>query len=104
MAPPSEAQIKVATGALRAEAGVWDQQADTAGRIATQAGALALNRLEAGIFQIVIDAYRSVIEHVAARSREGQQRMAEIAQTLRQVAQTYDEEEAENLHHLKSLY
>jgi uncharacterized protein YukE len=104
MAPPSEAQIKVATGALRAEAGVWDQQAATAGRIATQAADLALGRLEAGLFQIVLDAYRSVIDQVAAQSREGQQRMADIAQTLRQVAQTYDAEEAENLHRLKNLY
>jgi hypothetical protein len=104
MAAPSETQIKVATAALRAEAGMWDQQAATAGRIAVQAAELALDRLEAGIFQIIVDAYRSVIDQVGARSREGQQRMAGIAQTLRQVAQTYDAEEAENLHRLKNLY
>lgn len=105
MATPGIDQIKVTTKTLRtAEAGIWDRQSITAGTIANQADSLRMDRLEAGIFQIIVSAYGSVVDQVTARSREGQQRMTDIANTLRQVANTYDEEEEENLHHLKNLY
>lgn len=104
MATPSKSQIKVATDTLRTEAGIWDQQSIIAGKITSQTDSLRMDRLEAGVFQIIVSAYGSVVDQVTARSREGQQRMADIANTLHQVANTYDQEEAENLHHLKNLY
>jgi uncharacterized protein YukE len=104
MAPPSKAQIKVATDALRTEAGVWDQQSSELGKIVNQAHGLRLDRIEAGIFQIIFDAYASVANQVTARSREGQKSMADVADTLHQVADTYDEEDVTNLHLLKNLY
>lgn len=104
MAAPNKNQIKVATDTLRTEAGIWDQQSRMTGKMASQADNLRMDRLEAGIFQIIVSAYGSVVDQVTARSREGQQRMADIANTLHQVANTYDQEEAENLHHLKNLY
>lgn len=104
MAPPSNGQIKVATNTLRTETGVWDQQSSSAGKIASQANNLRMDRFEAGVFQIIVSAYSSVVDQVTARSQEGQQRMADIANTLHQVANTYDQEEAENLHLLKNLY
>ncbi len=104
MATPSTTQIKVATKTLRDEADIWDQQSVTAKTIANQTDSLRMDRLEAGIFQIIVSDYGSVVDQITARSQEGQQRMADIASTLHQVANTYDQEEAENLHHLKNLY
>ncbi|MGH4008864.1 MAG: hypothetical protein ACRDTH_12030 [Pseudonocardiaceae bacterium] len=104
MAPPSKAQVKVATDALRTEAGIWDQQSRELDKIVGQADGLRLERIEAGIFQIIFDAYTSVVDQVTARSGEGSQRMAEVANTLHQVADTYDDEEAANLHLVKNLY
>jgi uncharacterized protein YukE len=104
MAPPSAAQIKVATDALRAEAGIWDQQSNELGKIASQANGLRLERIEAGIFQIMFEAYASVVDQVTARSGEGRKCMTDVANTLHQVADTYDEEDAANLHLLKNLY
>lgn len=104
MAPPSKAQIKVATDALRAEAAIWDQQSSELGKIVSQANGLRLDRIEAGIFQIMFDAYASVVDQVTARSGEGHKHMADVANTLHQVADTYDEEDAANLHLLKNLY
>lgn len=104
MAPPSKAQIMVATEALRTEAGIWDQQSSAMGKIVGQADGLRLERIEAGIFQIIFDSYASVVDQVTARSGEGRQRMADVATTLHQVANTYDEEEAANLHLAKNLY
>lgn len=104
MALPSTAQVKVATDALRTEAGIWDQQSSELDKIVGQANGLRLERIEAGIFQIIFDAYTSVVDQVTARAGEGNQRMADVAGTLHQVADTYDEEEAANLHLVKNLY
>ena len=104
MAPPSKDHVRVATDALRAEASIWDQQSSALGKIVGQANGLRLERVEAGIFQIIFDTYSSVVDQVTARCGEGQQRMSDVANTLHQVADTYDEEDAANLHLLKNLY
>jgi hypothetical protein len=104
MAPPSEQSMKVATNSLRHEAGTWDQESGQLGKVVSKADALRLDRIEAGLFQVIVGAYRGVIDQVTARSKEGQRRMTEIGNTLHQVANTYDREERENLHHLKNLY
>lgn len=104
MAPPTAEQIRVATEALRTEAGVWDGQAAQMNQIGPKAEGLRLNRIEAGLFQVIFDTYANVIEQVIARSNEGGQRMTEIAGTLRQIADVYDREEADNTHMLNSVY
>src|SRR5215470_10960079 len=104
MPPPTAEQIRVATEALRTEAGVWDAQAAQMNRIGPMAEGLRLNRIEAGLFQVIFDTYQQVIDQVIARANEGGQRMAEIATTLRQVADTYDREEASNTHRLNNIY
>ncbi|MCE7001634.1 hypothetical protein LWC34_02080 [Kibdelosporangium philippinense] len=104
MAPPTADQVKVAIEALRQEAGVWDQEADTTGNIATAAEELRLNRIEAGLFQVIFDTYSQVIDQVIARANEGKTQMTEVADTLRSVADTYEQEEAANVHKLKNIY
>lgn len=93
--PPTADQIRVAIEALRTEASVWDAQAAQTNRIGPMAEALRLNRIEAGLFQVIFDTYGQVIEQVIARANESGQRMTEIANTLRSVADTYDREEAD---------
>lgn len=104
MAPPTSEQITVATRALRTEAGVWDEESAEMAGIGPKGEGLRLNRVEAGLFQVVFDAYGQVIDQVIARSNEGAERMSEIATTLRSVADTYDREEAANTHQLKNIY
>lgn len=104
MPPPTQEQIRVATEALRTEAGVWDAQAAQMNRIGPVAQGLRLNRIEAGLFQVIFDTYGQVIEQVIARAEEGGQRMTETADTLRSVADTYVREEADNTHMLNNIY
>lgn len=104
MPPPSKGQIEVATDSLRSEAGIWDEQSDQLGKIVVRANGLRLDRLEAGIFQLVVAAYSQVVDQVSGRSREGQQRMTEVGSALTKAAITYEQEEQENLHRLKNLY
>ncbi|GAA2832489.1 type VII secretion target [Crossiella cryophila] len=104
MAPPTADQVRAATAALRDEADVWDRQAGEMGEVVTLAEAMRLNRVQAGLFQLVFDTYTEVVNQVVDRSGEGVRRMGEVANTLRQVADTYEREEAANLHRIKGLY
>jgi hypothetical protein len=104
MAPPSTQTIKVATNALREEAGTWDTESARMGEIGAKADGLRLTRTEAGLFQVIFDAYGQVLDQIIARSNEGAQRMTDVGNTLRSVANTYDEEEAAHEHKIKNLY
>lgn len=83
---------------------MWDKQSADMAKVGSQVETLRLNRVEAGLFQMVFDTYTAVIDQVISRSGEGAQRMGEVATTLRQVADTYEQEEAANLHKMKNLY
>lgn len=65
---------------------------------------LRLSRVEAGPFQVIFDAYGQVLDQVSARSSEAATAMAEFANTLRSVANTYDEEEAAGVHRMSNIY
>lgn len=104
MAPPTQDQIDVATETLRGEARIWDAQSAELGKILPKAQELRFNRVEAGLFQIIFDTYGQVIDQVTGRVTEGQQRTAEVGNTLRSVADTYDQEEARNEHALRNVY
>lgn len=104
MTPPDKDDIRVATDALRTEAGIWDEQSAEMSKIATAADALRLTRIEAGLFQIIVNTYSHVIDQVMARSTEEQMAMVAISDTLVNVAKKYDEEEAANQHHIRQLY
>ena len=97
------AGVKVATDALRTEAGVWDQQSAQLTAIASKVDGLRVNRLEAGVFQLVVGPYGEVVDQVHGRCQEGAQAMTGVADTLRQVANTYDEEERDGTHRLRKL-
>jgi len=102
--PPTAQQIKVATDALRAEAGVWDTQSGQLGTIRSKVGELTFSRLEAGIFQVLVSVNDELVGHVTARCGEGSTQLAAIASTLRCVADTYDAEERANEHSFRNLY
>lgn len=91
MSRPTPHEVAVATGALRIEAGEWDEQSAALGAIAGKVGGMELGRVEAGLFQLVVSPYNEVVHQVQARCQEGQTAMTEIAETLRSVADTYDQ-------------
>jgi hypothetical protein len=104
MAPPTAEQVKVATDALRKEAGVWDTESGEMGKIGPKAEGLRLTRIEAGLFQVIFDTYGTVIDQVIARAGEGTKQMTDVGKTLRSVADIYDQEETAKVHKLKNLY
>ena len=104
MNPPTAQEVKVATDVVRVEAKVWDQQSGQLAAAADKAQELNLTYLQAGIVAPVMSPYHGVVEQVTGRCREGQQRTAEVAATLRQVATTYDDEDARQEHAFRKLY
>ena len=95
--------VKVATDALRTEAGVWDQQSTQMGAVATKADGVRFNRVQAGVFQLVVGPYRQLVDQVYGRCQEGGQRMTEIGDALRKVAGMYEKEELDGTHRLRNL-
>lgn len=102
--PPGREQVTVATNALRSEAGEWDEQGKTLGEQGTKVAGMEFGRLEAGLFQLMVGPYNDVIDMVSARCQEGAAAMAEIAGTLRSVADTYDAEDKASEHRIRNIY
>lgn len=63
-----------------------------------------MSNLEAGMFQLIVGAYDEVVNQVKDRCVEGEQQMQSIADSLVSAANTYDEEEAANIHELHNIY
>lgn len=104
MPPTNRQQVTVATDALRIEAAEWDRQSTAIGATAAKVADMELGRVEAGLFQLIVSPYNDVVRHVSQRCLEGQTAMAEVANTLRQVADTYDEEDRSNEHKIRNIY
>lgn len=104
MTQPTPQEVAVATAALRTEATEWENQSTVIAAVATKVAGMELGRIEAGLFQLVVSPYNEVVYAVAARCREGQTAMTEIATTLRAVADTYEREDDSNAHRIHNLY
>jgi mitochondrial fission protein ELM1 len=102
--PPTPDQVAVATSALRSEAKVWDTESGEMAKLSTKVAAMEFGRLEAGLFQLMVSPYNDVVHAVADRSKEGATAMAEIAGTLRSVADTYDAEDRAAEHRIRNIY
>ncbi|MFJ9690603.1 hypothetical protein [Kitasatospora sp. NPDC101183] len=84
---------KVTTDTLRTEAGIWDQQSEQLGKIATSVQSMTMDRFQAGVFQLVVGAYAEVLTAVHDRSLEGQKNLKAVGDGLRKVADNYDHHE-----------
>lgn len=102
--PPSGEQVAVATNALRNEATEWEMLSERLGEQGAKAAEMEFGRLEAGLFQLMVGPYNDVIQAVSARCREGATAMADIADTLNDVADTYDAEDRAAKHRLRNVY
>jgi hypothetical protein len=89
MTSPSPQELRVVPASLRNVAAIWDQQSTAIGSIAPKAEGMRLDRLQAGVFQLIVGPYDEVVDQVAGRCAEGKQRMKEIADALRAAATAY---------------
>jgi hypothetical protein len=92
----NSAGFQVSAQSLRSVARIWDQQAEAIAAIPGKTEGVRLNRLNAGIFQLIVSPYEAVLNAVADRSRQGDTQMRDIASELRASADTYDKTENSN--------
>ncbi|AEV86665.1 hypothetical protein ACWT_5648 [Actinoplanes sp. SE50] len=104
MSQPTPDEVRVATDALRTESGTWNNQSDTTKALSAKTATLEFGRLEAGLFQMMVGPYNDVIHAVTARANEGVTAMKEIADTLHQAADTYEQEDRAGAHRIKNVY
>jgi uncharacterized protein YukE len=104
MTRPSPQQVTAETGVLRSEADDWDEHASSMHALAAKVQAMKKGRLEMGLFQVFVGAYDTVVDDVGGRAGEAAPAMTNIGTTLRQVADTYDAEDAAAMHRIKNVY
>lgn len=95
---------EVVTDALRDDVRMWDQQAEVLLKIRHTMATLHLTRGEAGIYQAMVGDYEKVVNFVADRTKEGHDRMTEIADALVKNAKAYDRNEADVTEHVEGTY
>ncbi|MEV6257580.1 hypothetical protein AB0L97_30440 [Nocardia sp. NPDC051911] len=103
MAPTAQ-EIKVATDTLRKDAAVWDRESATMSNLKSTVDGLTFGRLEAGIFQAIVDANNKLAIKISERCDQASKRFAEIGDTLMHCADTYDAEDAAGKHRIDSLW
>lgn len=92
---PTEQEMKIASGALEGEAKKWDAEAPGLSTIAETLSGLELTRTEAGLFQIMFDAYETCRSSVEARAREGAAEFTTMADTLVEISKAYQDLDAD---------
>ena len=93
MKHPPKTGYTVYTKELTEEAHVWDKQSGELKGILGKAESLRMDRVEAGIFQLLVTAYGPLINHVMDRCREGERHTEEIAKALGDIANKYSDAE-----------
>jgi hypothetical protein len=104
MSQPTPDEVHIACEALRSEAVQWDGQGEKLRIMSATAAEFEFNRVEAGLFQVMVGAYNDVINAVSARSGEGATAMAEVATTLRSAADIYEAEDRAGEHRIRNAY
>jgi hypothetical protein len=93
MGQPDGGQVSVATNTLRSEAAEWDTESGQMAALAATTSGMEFSRLEAGIFQLMVGPYDTLVQAVTERCREATTAMADIGTALHGVADTYDAED-----------
>ncbi|UUZ61110.1 hypothetical protein [Nocardioides sp. B-3] len=101
---PTEAEMRIASGALEKEATKWDAEAPALTTIAGTISGPELTRTEAGLFQIMFSAYETCRSRVEDCAREGAAEFTTMADTLTEISKAFkdlDAERAESVARLK---
>ncbi len=96
--------IDVVTEALKKDARMWEEQSVTLGEIHHTVEGLRLTHLEAGLFQVIFNAYGRAIDHLSKISLEGKHRMDEIADALYKNAHAYEDREEQVTQTVEGAY
>jgi hypothetical protein len=97
-------RFDVGIEALRQDVRIWDNQSDQMKQAVQLVDGLAMDRLQAGIFQVFVSAYQDAVREVSARADEAGAAMVSIASTLAGVANQYQQQESANTGRFTNLH
>ncbi|MGW4714698.1 hypothetical protein [Nocardia sp. NPDC004260] len=100
----SPGKFEVALDSLRADASVWARESAAMSDLGGRLDALRFNRLQAGLFQFIVDANDELVSKMSDRSAAASRRFAEVADTLRFCADTYEAEDAAGKHRIDNVW
>ena len=89
------ADLKVTVDAIKKDADLWEKESSVGTSVATAATNLRMSRLQAGVFQIIVDTNNEVCDFVNAAGTRASQQMKAAAAALRANARAYAETEAD---------
>ncbi|MGW2472899.1 hypothetical protein [Streptomyces sp. NPDC001665] len=101
----ADPDLKVITDGIRTDAVMWDEQSGAMKAVHNAVEGTRMGEgLQAGLFQIIVQAYGPVVDQVSRRSAEGEVQMAAVASALYKNAKAYDDHEAETKQHVAHAY
>ncbi|MGW0248009.1 hypothetical protein ACWDYH_15385 [Nocardia goodfellowii] len=103
MAPTAQ-EIKVATDSLRTDSKTWAAQSDAMDGLKTKISGLEFGRIEAGLFQGIVDAHTKLVNKLSTLCGEAGAKFDEVASTVQLCADTYDAEDAAQKHRIDNLW
>jgi hypothetical protein len=97
-------KLKTITDDIRTDARMWDSQSGKLGHIHDTLEGFRINRVEAGLFQVLYSAYMDAIGQLSARTAEGKTRTKEVADALVKNAKAYDDHEVDTKKSVEDAY
>ncbi len=97
-------EVSVATDTLRKEGKVWMNESDSLEKVKGDIESIGFNRVEAGIFQAIVDAHAKIIEKMMTLSGQGAMRFDQVGEVLQKCADTYYAEDAAGKHRIDNLW
>lgn len=91
---PTDEEMRIASGALEKEATKWDAEAPRLTSVATTLSGMEMSRVEAGLFQIMFNAFETCRSTVEDRAREGAKEFTTMADTLVELSKAYRDTDA----------
>lgn len=104
MGKPSKEEVEWSLSALRDHAKDWDTASNDLQDIIGKVHGLRVNRIEAGLFQSLVNTVNSTVQRVNDRCSEGVKETKAVGEALLKVARVYEEEEEANVHRIRKLY
>ena len=89
------ADLKVTVDAIKKDADLWEKESSVGTSVATASTNLRMSRLQAGVFQMVVNTHNEVCDFVNAAGTRASQQMNAAATALRENARAYSETEAD---------
>lgn len=94
---------EVVPSSIRSVATIWDKQSADIGKVPGITAGIHISHLDAGLFQLIVSPYESLLNAITERCEQGKVQLAAVATELRASATAYEQTENENTSRSKGI-